>query len=87
MTPTQTARALAITLTSLWAAWSDQNEDDRDNAMRLALEAVRKVDLHQVEGTISSPLGYFAQAYLDEHNPEDLTFDEMLQSLAVSLTL
>lgn len=87
MTVTQKARALAVTLTSIWAGWSDADADDRDNAMRLAVEAVRSIDLHQVDGTISSPLNYFAMAYLDDHNPEDLTYDQMMQGLAISLSL
>lgn len=87
MTPDQKARALAVTLISIWAAWNDQHEDAFDDALRLTVEAVRAMDLHQVDGTLSSPLNYFACAYLDGHNPEDLTYDEMMQSLTTSLSL
>lgn len=87
MTPNQKARALAITLTSIWDAYSDENSDDRDNAIRLAFEAVRAMNLDYVCGTMASPLKYFATAYLDDHNPEDLTYDEMMGALTVSLSL
>lgn len=87
MTPNQKARALAFTFTSIWAAWSDNNEVASDDALRLTAEAVRAMDLHQVCGTLASPLNYFTRAYLDDENPEDLTYDEMMQGLTVSLSL
>lgn len=87
MSPDKKALALAATIVSLWRTWEDGNEDMQDDALRLAFEAVRTIDLHHVEGVIASPLNYFAMAYLDEHNPEDLTYSEMVESLAISIRL
>jgi len=87
MTPDKKARALAVTFLSIWNAWADEHEDSRDDALRLTCEAVRAMDLHQVDGTLASPLNYFTCAYLDEFNPEDLTYDEMMQGMAISLAL
>lgn len=81
------ARAHAATLLAIWAAWSDEMEDSLDDALRLTCEAIRKLDLHQVDGTLASPLNYYVCAYLDETNPEDLTYDEMFGSIRISLSL
>jgi hypothetical protein len=87
LTLDQQARALGVTLISIWANWNDRNEDDADNALRLAFEAVLALDLTRVAGQMASPLKYFAHAYLEDCNPEDLTFDEMFQSIEISLSL
>lgn len=87
MTSDQKARACAIMYTSIWASWSDTHQDDRNNALRLVAETVRTVDLHTVDGTMASPLNYFTRAYLDDTNPEDLTYSEMMQSMEISLAL
>jgi hypothetical protein len=87
MSPNQKARALAITLISIWASWADGHEDSRDDALRLCAEAVQAIDLAHVCGTIASPLNYFVRAYLLDENPEDLTYDEMMQGMAISLDL
>ena len=87
MTPDQKARALAFTFTAIWANWSDADENASDDALRLTAEAVRALDLTQVDGVIASPLNYFTRAYLDDENPEDLTYDEMMQGLTISLSI
>jgi DNA (cytosine-5)-methyltransferase 1 len=65
---------LAVTLTSIWTAWEDGREDELDNALHLVCLAVRDLDLHQVDGVLASPLNYFVRNYLDDDNPEDLTY-------------
>lgn len=82
------ARALAITICAIWDSWSDIHEDARDDALRLAFEAIRVLDLTQpLTGELAGPLRYFTAAYLDEINPEDLTYDQMVQDIAESLAL
>lgn len=71
----------------IWADWSDGNEVQSELALRDACKTLRAIDLHQVDGTLSSPLNYFAMAYLDDHNPEDLTICEMVESIEISLAL
>jgi hypothetical protein len=81
------ALALAASVVALWATWSDSNEDVQDDALRLAFEAADVLDFTQIDGVIASPLKYFARAYLNEENPEDLTFQEMADSLSVSIKI
>lgn len=85
--PTRKARALAHIIVKLWATWSDQNEDIADDGLRLTLEQVRALDLRQVDGTLSAPLNVFARAYLDQDNPEDLTFGQMIESIEICIGL
>jgi hypothetical protein len=87
MTPDKKARALAFTFTAIWAAWADGTEDASDDALRLTAEAVRAMDLSQIDETLAAPLGYFTAAYLDDNNPKDLTYDEMLQAISLALTV
>lgn len=82
------AKPIAMALVSVWRSWSDGNEDASDDALRMLCQLVRdSVDLTQVDGTIAAPLGYFVSAYLDGYNPEDLTYDQMMESMEVSLKL
>lgn len=81
------ALALAASVVALWATWSDSNADVQDDALRLAFEAADALDFTQIDGVIASPLKYFARAYLSEENPEDLTFQEMADSLSVSIKI
>ena len=85
LTLDQIATAHAVIFVSIWSSWTDGNADALDNALRLNAEAVRRLDLHQVAGNLASPLNYFVRAYLDEDNPEDLTYAEMMQSLEIAI--
>ncbi|WP_454618359.1 hypothetical protein [Bradyrhizobium cenepequi] len=87
MTPTQKAAAVASELVRIWADWSENDEEASDNALRDACKEARAIDMHQVEGVIASPLNYFVRAYLDDENPEDLTYDEMMESMQIGLSL
>lgn len=87
MTPTEKAKSLAAELVRIWAEWAGHDEEESDNAMRDACKEARTLDMHQVEGVIASPLNYFVRAYLDDENPEDLTYDEMMESMKIGLSL
>lgn len=86
LTPQREALALAAIITSIWDSWNDENAHALDDALRIACEAVRELDRANVEGNLISPLNYFALAYLEESNPEDLTYDEMISSIRVALS-
>jgi hypothetical protein len=86
-TEDQKALAIARNVVSLWNGYSDDNSEESDLAMRDAFKAVEALDLHRVEGILASPLNYFARAFLNDENPEDLTFGEMSQSLEISIGL
>lgn len=83
---TRKALALAVTLTSVWAAWNDDDAHALDDALRIACEGVQSLDRANIPGNLISPLRYFALSYLEESNLEDLTYDEMLGSIAVALS-
>lgn len=87
MTEQEQAVIFARNIVTLWNEYSDENSEESDNAMRDTFKAVLGLDLHQVDGVLASPLNYFAQAYLTDHNPEDLTFAEMTESLEISLKI
>jgi hypothetical protein len=78
---------LAAEIVRIWENWSDGNEEASDNALRDCAKDIRTIDLHQVDGVIASPLNYFTRAYLDDDNPEDLTFCEMMDGMKVALGL
>lgn len=86
-TSTRRALALAHIIVKLWETWADENEDIADDALRITLEQVRDIDLTGVDGTLAAPLNVFARAYLEDDNPEDLTFDEMIQSIEICIGL
>ncbi len=83
----QKALALACNIVSLWNGYSDENSEQTDLAMRDTFKEAVAMDLHQVDGVLASPLNYFARAFLDDENPEDLTFCEMSESLEISIKL
>lgn len=85
ITPTKRALALAQILVTIWQAWEDGKEDILDDALRVACEGARALDMHQVDGVIASPLNYFVRAYLDDENPEDLTYCEMMGGMSTSI--
>jgi len=84
----QQARALMIAMIAVWKNWSDANELDSDHAHTILCEIARqRLDMHKVAGHLSSSLNYFVLATLEDHNPEDLTFSEMFESMEISLSL
>lgn len=85
MTEQEQALIFARNIVNLWNGYSDANSEESDSAMRDTFKAVRALDLHQVDGVLASPLNYFARAFLDDDNPEDLTFAEMTESLEISI--
>lgn len=87
LSPTKRALAYAQILVSTWATWEDGKENILDDVLRVTCEGARSLDMHQVEGVIASPLNYFVRAYLDDENPEDLTYCEMMQSMNISIGL
>ena len=87
MSHNRKAVACAQLLVTTWANWEDGNEDVLDDVLRMACENARAVDMHQVDGRIASPLNYFVGAYLDENNPEDLTYCEMMESMQASIRM
>jgi hypothetical protein len=87
MSHNRRALAYAQILVTTWQIWDDQNEDILDDVLRCACEGARTIDMHQVDGRIASPLNYFVGAYLDGHNPEDLTYCEMMDGMQTSIQL
>ncbi len=87
MTPTKRALAYAQVLVTIWQIWEDGKEDVLDDCLRVTCEAARQLDMHQVEGVIASPLNYFVRAFLDDDNPEDLTYAEMMDGMSISIGL
>ncbi len=81
------AKELGAELVRLWANYSDENSVETDLAMRETTKMIRALDLHQVDGVLASPLNYWTRAELDDENPEDLTFCEMIDSIEISLGL
>jgi hypothetical protein len=86
-TEDQKALLLARNIVMLWEGYSDENSEETESAMRDTFKEAMSLDMHSVEGIIASPLNYFAHAYLYDENPEDLTFCEMTESLAISIKL
>ena len=80
------ARALAATVVSVWLCWGDEFESARDDALRLAFEACRGVNLAEA-GEVGKHLAYFAAAYLDGTNPADLTYCQMTDAIAAALSI
>jgi hypothetical protein len=87
MRPTDKAMAYAQILVTTWQVWDDGKEDLLDDCLRVTCEAARALEMSQVEGVIASPLNYFVRVYLDDDNPEDLTYCEMMDSMSVSIGL
>ena len=85
MTEQEQALIYARNIVRLWDEYSDENSEESDSAMRDTFKAVQGLDLHQVDGVLASPLNYFAQAFLTDENPEDLTFSEMAESIEISI--
>jgi hypothetical protein len=83
----QKALILARNIVTLWNGYSDENSEETESAMRDTFKEAIAMDLHKVEGILASPLNYFARAYLTDENPEDLTFQEMTDSLEISVNL
>lgn len=83
----QKAVAIAQRIADLWNGYSDENSNETDLAMREAFKEAQAMDLRQVDGVIASPLNYFARAFLNDENPEDLTYCEMVESLEISIGL
>lgn len=81
------AMILARNIVALWNGYSDENSEETESAMRDTFKEAVAMDLHQVDGVLSSPLNYFARAYLYDENPEDLTYSEMTESLAISIKI
>lgn len=81
------ALGLAQAVVGLWNAYSDENSEESDLAMREAFKEVAAMDMAKVDGVLASPLNYFARAFLNGENPEDLTFGEMTESLEISIGL
>lgn len=81
----QKAIAIAQKIADLWNNYSDENSVETDLAMREAAKEAVALDLSMVEGVIASPLKYYAMVELEDHNPEDLTFCEMVESLEISI--
>jgi hypothetical protein len=81
------ALGLAQTIVDLWNGYSDENSERTELAMRDAFKEVEAMDLGMVDGVLASPLKYFARAYLNDENPEDLTYCEMTESLEISIGL
>jgi hypothetical protein len=87
MTIQKQAVSLAETLVNLWDNYGQVSEAQSDLDMRDCCKELRKLDLREVDGVIASPLNYFVRAYLDDENPEDLTYGEMIESISISLGL
>lgn len=87
MTDEQQAKILARNLVTLWNEYGDENAEETESSMRDTCKHVRSLNLHTVDGVLASPLNYFANSYLDDHNPEDLTIAEMVEGLEISLGL
>ncbi len=87
LSPNMRAIACAQILVTTWATWDDGNEDILDDVLRLACENASTINMHEVDGRIASPLNYFVCAYLDEHNPEDLTYCEMMDGMQASIEM
>lgn len=83
----QAAIIVARKIVALWNNYSDENSAESDLAMRDAFKEALALDLTHVEGVIASPLKYFALAFVEDSNPEDLTFAEMTESLEISIGL
>ncbi len=83
----QKALILARNIVTLWNGYSDENSEETESAMRDTFKEAIAMDLHKVEGILASPLNYFARAYLTDENPEDLTYQEMTDSLEISVNL
>lgn len=81
------AKELGAELVRLWNNYSDENSNETDLAMRETTKEIRALDLRQVDGVLASPLNYWTRAELDDENPEDLTFCEMIESIEISLGL
>lgn len=79
------ALVLAQNIVDLWNNYSDENSEQTDLAMRDACKEAQAMDLRQVDGLLASPLRYFARAFLEDDNPEDLTICEMVESLKISI--
>lgn len=88
MTPLeQKACELGTDLVRLWDNYSDENSIQTDLEMREATKEIRALGLDHVDGVLASPLNYWTRAELDDENPEDLTFCEMLESVRISLKI
>ena len=83
----QKAVAIAQRIADLWNGYSDENSTETDLAMREAAKEAMALDLTQVDGVIASPLKYYAAVELEDSNPEDLTWCEMVESLEISIGL
>lgn len=83
----QAAISIAQRIVALWNGYSDENSLETDIAMREAAKEAIALDLRMVEGVIASPLKYYAMVELEDHNPEDLTICEMVESLEISIGL
>lgn len=79
------ALILARNIVALWNGYSDENSEETESAMRDTFKEVVALDLKNVDGVLASPLNYFARAYLNDENPEDLTYQEMTDSLDISV--
>lgn len=87
ITPTRRALGIAFAIVGSWYRWNgeDRYEIIGDDALNVLAEAAAALDFRQVEGVIASPLNYFARAILHDENPEDLTYCEMIDSIAISI--
>jgi hypothetical protein len=87
ISPTRRALALAFAIVGAYYRWNgeDRYEIVGDDALNVLAETADSLDFGQVEGVIASPLKYFVGAILRDQNPEDLTYVDMVDSLAISI--
>jgi hypothetical protein len=82
---TRKACDIGTEIVRIWSQWSDATEVESELALSACVNEARTLDMHQIDGVISSPLNYFVRSQLDDENPEDLTWCEMIESIEISV--